>query len=184
MELDWRQLVLRLHNNDTTALETIMQSCVVPLTRLAYRIVGSRDTADDIVQDVLVYLWEHRHTLDPERSIRALLFSSVRSRALDVLKYDRVRARHRQVEDAEGDVAVSSLVVESHEETVLTHTTYAETVRHLPERFQTALRLRLELQLSYAELAQVMNISANAATQLVLRAREAFLRQLTKKHRP
>ncbi len=182
--MDWHSVSLRIQRGETDALKTVMQAYWEPLTYLAFQLLGSRDAAQDVVQDVFVGLWQQRAMLDPDRSIRALLYRSVRNRALNELKYSRIRDQHhlRVQDDTENGAENHS--VPSDEDAILAHTTYETVLGLLSERFRLALRLRFEEQLSYEELAEVLELTPNAAMQLVLRARTALRNQLAKKSRP
>jgi RNA polymerase sigma-70 factor (ECF subfamily) len=63
----------------------------------AYRIVGERDLADDVIQDAFLQIWQEARSFDPNRgSARGWIYSVVRNRAL---KLRRARLRHRAMDD-------------------------------------------------------------------------------------
>ena len=57
----------------------------VLLCRFANRLLDNRDLAEEIVDDVIFWLWEHRSELDITSSIRAYLMRAVRNRCLNEL---------------------------------------------------------------------------------------------------
>jgi RNA polymerase sigma-70 factor, ECF subfamily len=60
---------------------------------LAYRIVGDRNTAEDVTQEAFLSLWRSRARYDRTRgSVRTWLLGVVRNRAIDVLRRDAGRA--------------------------------------------------------------------------------------------
>src|SRR5882672_3594833 len=63
------------------------------LRRYARRIVRSRETAEDLVQEVFFRLWRGRDAVEMGPGIRAYLYVATRSRALNYLKHERVEAR-------------------------------------------------------------------------------------------
>lgn len=64
------------------------------LQGVARRLMGSREAAADLVQDVLLQAWQRAATYDPERSsVRTWLLLRLRSRGLD-----RLRAQGRRAE--------------------------------------------------------------------------------------
>lgn len=58
----------------------------VPLCRFCMRLVVDRAVAEDIVQELFVYLWEKRERIAFGGSIRSYLFTSVKNRSLNYLK--------------------------------------------------------------------------------------------------
>jgi RNA polymerase sigma-70 factor (ECF subfamily) len=141
-------------------------------------LVGSHDAAQDVAQDVFVQVWEQRKGLDPQRAIKAYLFTLAKHRALNDRKYEQVRERYqaRVLDEASRDLDVGR--VPSREEEILTVATVQAALRELPERRRMAVRLRIEEQLSHAEIAQVLEMSAPAAERLVQRGLEELRRIL------
>ncbi len=57
---------------------------------LAYRILGDATTAEEVVQDAFLALWQHARTLTVRGgSVRAWLLTVVRNRAIDLLRRRR-----------------------------------------------------------------------------------------------
>ena len=64
---------------------------------LAYRVMGERQTAEDLVQDAFLKLWRSATSYRPERgSVRTWLLSIVHNRGIDQL---RSHARRRRTQD-------------------------------------------------------------------------------------
>src|SRR2546430_13150318 len=64
--------------------------------------VRSGADAEDIVQDAFVKFWRRNHSIDN----RALLYATVRSMALDLIRRDSRRARREAESSADADHAV------------------------------------------------------------------------------
>jgi RNA polymerase sigma-70 factor (ECF subfamily) len=61
---------------------------------LAYRVMGERQAAEDLVQDAFLKLWRSATSYRPERSgVRTWLFSIVRNRGIDQLRSHASRRR-------------------------------------------------------------------------------------------
>ena len=60
------------------------------LLAVSYRLTGHVDDAEEIVQEAFVKLWDIRETLDPARSMKALLYRIVRNLSLN---YQRMKRR-------------------------------------------------------------------------------------------
>ncbi len=111
-----RELHGRLAAGDATALAEIHTRYARYLTAVAVRVTADRDAADEVVQDVLVHLWEHPLRFDPDRgSLRAYLVVLARRRAIDWVRRERARrpseAVARKLADAPDHPAAETVVV-------------------------------------------------------------------------
>lgn len=76
---------------DVVALRRLYEHAAPYLLGVAMRIVRDRATAEDVLHDAFVKVWNHAHTFDPARgAARGWLFSLVRHQALNVVR-DRLR---------------------------------------------------------------------------------------------
>lgn len=92
-------LLLRLIGMDAAAFEAFYERHVAAAQTLARRIVGSRNSADDVCQDAFFSVWRLAIRFDPRRgNARTWLLTIVRSRALDLLR-QRGRVREREFAD-------------------------------------------------------------------------------------
>jgi len=166
-------LLTRLRANDEHALETIVHTHATTLTRFAYNVVHSPDLAADLVDDLFVWLWEHRATLEIHGTIRGYLFSAIRHRALNARRDTPSRIawtdRHAGDPTAAGlsgttpDPAADLEVQEL-------GTLLRAAIDRLPERRRTAVLLRWIQEMTYAEIAEVMGTSVIAVKQQLNRA--------------
>lgn len=164
-----RSLVGRLQAGDPAAFAAIVARYTERLSRFAFYIVGSRDAADDVVQQVWVQLWERRTTLEPDQ-LTPYLFRAVRNRALNEQSAAAVRERFRANVQAEAATGTIAAAVPSPENEVLTTAVVQAAVEQLSERRRFAIRLRLEEELTHGEIADILGVSAVAAQRLVARA--------------
>jgi RNA polymerase sigma-70 factor (ECF subfamily) len=93
-------LVLALARYQHDALAEVYRRHAGAVFGLARRLLGDPAKAEEIVQDVLLRLWNQPERFDPERgSLRSYLLSQAHSRAVDVLRSDTSR-RQREERDA------------------------------------------------------------------------------------
>jgi RNA polymerase sigma-70 factor (sigma-E family) len=129
------------------------------LLRVAYTLLGSRDGAEDAVQDAFVSLFRNWHRLrDPEAAeayVRAAVLnrcrSTIRTRVRDSLRLhnDPPVPLHTVGND---EVAVS------HEDAALV----GAALRQLPRRQREVVTCRYLLELTVAETAETLGISGGA----------------------
>jgi RNA polymerase sigma-70 factor (sigma-E family) len=139
------------------------------LTRLALIMVGDRPTAEDVVQEAFCGLHRRWDKLrDPAKAL-----SYVRSAVLNGCRTELRRARTRPGPDFEAQLppawSAESAALASEERREVLHA-----LLKLPPRQREALLLRYYLELSEAEVASAMRISAGTAKSTVARGRAAL----------
>jgi RNA polymerase sigma-70 factor (ECF subfamily) len=80
-------LVARIAGGDKGALARLYDRYASVMLAVAFRLLGSRRDAEDLLHDVFLEVWKKASTFDPKRaSVRTWLLMRLRSRALDRLK--------------------------------------------------------------------------------------------------
>lgn len=183
---DTRGIVARIRAGDREAFEAVAVAEYARLVRHAYRYVRDLPAAEDIVQDTLLRVWVGRAQLVIQNSIVSYLFRAVRNRALNYVRHQQVEARRDlplAADDAlAGGVHVTADPSSGNAEQWGDEATFEaclaavqEAVGALPERQAEAFALRIEQELSFAEIAEVMGLSLRSAQTTYLRAVQ-FLR--------
>lgn len=105
-----RDLVARLASRDASALEELFDQMSGRVFGLAYRILGDGPAAEDVVQDVFLWVWDNPGKLDPDRgTIAGLLLTLTHRRSVDAL---RIRSRRAALPLLSLDSRIDSEVVE------------------------------------------------------------------------
>jgi RNA polymerase sigma-70 factor (ECF subfamily) len=82
-----------VERKDPAAFEVVYDRHGGAAYSLAYRIVGNRNTAEDVAQEAFLSVWRSGARFDRTRgSVRTWLLGVVRNRAIDVLRRDAGRA--------------------------------------------------------------------------------------------
>jgi RNA polymerase sigma-70 factor (ECF subfamily) len=90
---DLMQLVRR---GDSQAFEVVYERHATAAFSLAYRIVGTRNAAEDVVQEAFLSLWRSGARYDRTRgSVRTWVLGIVHNRAIDSLRRSMVHDRRR-----------------------------------------------------------------------------------------
>src|SRR5262249_4403978 len=88
-----RALIARIEARDADALAALYDRHAARLLGLASRILGAGGEAEEVVQELFLYVWRAAATFDPERgSVLAWLLVATRSRAIDRLRARRPMA--------------------------------------------------------------------------------------------
>ena len=125
------------------------------LVLFARQFVRSIADAEDIVQEAFVRFWR------TERSIqnRALLFATVRSIALDLLRRDSRRARREAVALAD----VEQVTQPEFDSASESQHALAAAIDRLPAEQREVLVMKIWNELTFADIAAVLKISQNTA---------------------
>ena len=146
-------LMQRLQAGDEQAMAELLSQHWTGVVSYALGLLGSWDKAEDVAQDAFVRLWARRKKWS-SGSAGALVHRIARNAALDVLKSPRHAAGREDPdtlasEDApDRDVELSEL-----------DQAVAKAVRDLPPRRGEIFKLVRESGFSYAEIADIMQIS-------------------------
>lgn len=174
-EISDDELVIRIRKGDRSAFDALMDRHADALLRIAFGYLRSTADAEDLVQDLFLSIWRTRECWQPGGAIIAYLAVAVRRRALNVLKHHRVEMAYaaRVVDEMAYDAA--SGMAPPTDVALVSRDERAEALKllsRLSDRARMALLLRYDQQRSFADVAEIMGISALAARQLVWRALE------------
>lgn len=158
------------------AFEALFREYHPRLCGFAYRFVGSRDVAEELVQEVFLYLWEHWDRWDVGRPVKTYLFTAVRNAAVSYLRHQRVVQRFepdlidlfshsRQSADSAMHSAELAVALE-------------RAIARLPERCRLVFTLSREQGLTYKEVAEVLGISVKTVEMQMGRAYKTVRRHL------
>lgn len=87
-------LIEQLKHHDQQALSTLYDRYALALYSLAFRILEQREPAEEIVQDVFLYLWRRPDAYKPERGkLLTWLLIVTRYRAIDRLRREHTKMR-------------------------------------------------------------------------------------------
>ena len=135
------------------------------LCRVANFYVRDPFVSENLVGDLIFYLWENREELVIRESLNAYLFTSIRNRC-----YNYLSQAHVQKESSITELQENSLIFSMHSETDLPIGILMEkelqnvidlAISRLPEQTKKVFELKRFEDLSYEEIAELLNISVN-----------------------
>jgi putative glutamine amidotransferase len=152
--------------------DAILTEQTAPLTRRLARMVGDRETAEDLRQETLARAWRSGPRSAQPPVVRAWLHRTATNLALDELRRRR-RREHVPLHAglaAEPGVAGTAGAAEGPRDPRL-----REALAQLTAHQRLVLLLRFEAGLSLRELGELLDLSEDAARKRVARARSVFL---------
>ena len=154
----------KLWASDREAFTDLFDAMHTPLLRYAARLT-TEEAAYDVVQEAFVSLWRMRASLDPDRSLKSLLYTLVRNEALN----QRRAMRRRQDRHAEYSPSRQPSPSDEVDSDAL-RTRMRAWIDDLPERQREAFRLSRFDDLTHDEIADVMDIAPRTVTNHVTKA--------------
>ena len=160
-----RELISLLPTGDTDAFEEIYERYHSLLYIYAYKKLNHKQEAQDIVQEVLINLWDKRFNFSLQSSLASYLFTATRNRALDLFAHRKVETRYLAslqafIDDA--GLSTDNLIRERDIQSLI-----EKEIQALPPRMYEVFRLSRQMHLTHKEIARQMNISEQTvATQI------------------
>ncbi|GAA3553255.1 RNA polymerase sigma factor [Microlunatus spumicola] len=172
--LEEATVVGRAQDGDLAAFELIVHRYQGPVFRLAYRMLGDRGEAEDVVQDCLVLVWRKLPSLVDVQAFHRWIYQLATRRCLSVL---RTRSR-RQTDATDADDLERELPVDEADDPAAAAQYAAslrgldEMLRRLPDEQRACWVLRELHDLTYPEIAFAMNLPVSTVRGRLARARQ------------
>lgn len=172
-----KELFREIKNGNKSAFEKVFHHYYQNLCVFASKIIQDDDSAEEIVQDLFVKIWEKRHEIEIKTSLKNYLVRSVKNQCLNYIKHNKIREEHAKtiLSEKEGvpekDDFIEIDLLQKIE----------ESINELPKKRQEIFRLSREEGLKYREIAEKLNVSIKTVeTQMGLAMKT--LREKLKKY--
>ncbi|MES2456560.1 MAG: RNA polymerase sigma-70 factor [Bacteroidota bacterium] len=152
-------LIRAIIDRDRKVFEVFYKKYYRQLFAVAHRYVGQTETAEEIVHDVFITIWNKAAQLNIQYSMKSYLFRSVVNAALNVVKKEKLDAEQRTAYLSVHDTELGDQL-EDHkegEEAMLKGLEAA--LEMLPDRCRQVMYLSRFGKLKQKEIAEQMNIS-------------------------
>jgi RNA polymerase sigma-70 factor (ECF subfamily) len=125
---------------------------------VAVRLMGDREAASEVVQDVFLRCWERAGSFEPARGrARSWLMTIARNRTIDVMRMRRVPDQNPR--DIDDEAHLNGLAhAADHGDAVATRVTVNDAMTTLPRAQREALELALLGPLTHREIAAVLDV--------------------------
>lgn len=144
--------------------------------RFALRLLGNREDAKDIAQDVFEKLWKKRNAMENYGNIEALSIKMTRNLCMDRQRHQSMKRgkmktlkneRARFYQETEYDVIELAEITK-------------ELITKLPEKQKMIIHLRDVEQYEFEEISEIMGIEIQAIRMNLSRARRTIKEKLEK----
>ncbi len=169
------------------AYEELIRRYEQPVYGLVYRLLGNQADACDVVQDVFLKVFRGVNSFREQSSLRTWIYRIAVNEAHNQRRWFVRHSRHEVSIESEGTGNSYSLEYApdpgrsplEHAMNSENRTLIEQALAKINPVFRTAVVLRDIQNLSYEEIAEILQVSLGTVKSRILRGREALRRELT-----
>ncbi|UXR64752.1 sigma-70 family RNA polymerase sigma factor [Bdellovibrio bacteriovorus] len=170
------ELVEKVKSGDRRSFSELVKRHQRSVLRLSLRFVKDMDTAEDVTQEAFIKAYEKLNTFEGRASFKSWLFQ---------IAVNTARNKIREWKRETVDIDDVQLAVDAEAETTLVHTAVSDILKNevekLPFKQKTALVLRVYEDLSFNEIADIMECPYDTAKanyrHALMKLRQTFEQQ-------
>ena len=175
------RLMIKVAEADELAFEILVRRHQTSILNLVYRYVGDRTKAKDLAQEVFIRVWRSADRYEPKAKFTTWIYSITANLCLNELKSAKGK-KFIPLEIERGDRPSTNYETptdasQSPEDLLLAEERsrqVSEALQSLPDNQRMALILKRYDNLSYVEIAKIMECSVSAVESLLVRAKKIF----------
>lgn len=152
---DNSKVVEIMKRGDKSAFAQVYSFYYQPLCSFCSNYV-SHEEAEEIVQDLMLYVWEKRETLNEHLSLKTFLFTAAKNRALNVITRNNMICRIN--EEYQKQVIEEDEIFDYTQESEL-FAAYVKAMKELPEEQLQVYMMSRYKHLTHKEIANELNVS-------------------------
>lgn len=171
------QMIVAFQQGDESAFDFLYERHHLSVLNIAYRLLGNRDAAEDIAQEVFVKLYASPRSYRPTAKFTTWLYRITYNACIDEMRRSKNTARLSE----EGGKSTSDTGISPESASELNELALAvqSAITSLPEKQRAAVVLQRYENLSYQEIAAVLKTSVSSVESLLFRARESLKAKLS-----
>jgi RNA polymerase sigma-70 factor (ECF subfamily) len=162
-----QEWLARIRAGDEAAFEVLFRTFAPGLCAFVASYVGTREVAEEIVQDLFFAIWRRHELLTVESSLSNYLYGGARNRAFDWLKRERTARHHREGVIGAIDEHDTAALDES---AMIAMLDLQDAIDRLPPRCKLIFTLSRQQGMSYAEIAASLGLSVKTVEAQIGRA--------------
>jgi RNA polymerase sigma-70 factor (ECF subfamily) len=167
--------IQKASDGDKQAFQSIYRQCVPMVYNTALGISHCREDAQEITQDVFYKAYTHLRTFAFRSSFATWLYRITVNTALNFVKKHKHLQKNRFFDEAfHEDQTPPFSETEQQREELSTH--IRELLNQLNPDQRACMVLRVMQELTYKEIAQVLNVKINTVRTRLIRARKILLK--------
>lgn len=159
-------LLSAIQRGDKNAFDTLFRRYYIPLLTYASRFVGM-ENAQEIVQDVMLLIWENRDTLQINYSFNQYVFKAVYHRSINLIAHDELTQRVHSIYAHRTYAMLQEIDVCHLNELSMR---LQEALDELPESYREAFMMHRFKGMNYKEIADLLEVSPKTVAYRIQQA--------------
>ena len=150
-----KSIITALRAGDENVFDAVYRYYFRRLCAFCSQYVYEQEEIEEIVQETMMWLWENRSSLLPELTLKTLLFTIVKNKALNRLSHFEIKRRVHQeiIEKYEGEFNNPDFYLGNE-----LFRLYEEALRQLPKECREAYEMNRSQHLTHKEIAEKLNV--------------------------
>ncbi len=170
---DEHDLMVKIANGSHQAMEQLIDNWKVGLFRFFDRSLNNKADAEDLTQKVFIRVYKSASKYKPKAKFSSYLFTIARN-----LLIDEIKKRSRIQVSSFDEKCIQNKYENRHYESREWNELLDHAMKEMPEYYCTALLLRVQRELSYAEISDIMKVSESRVKTWIFRARKHLKKSL------
>jgi RNA polymerase sigma-70 factor, ECF subfamily len=178
-------IVARLRNGDDEAFREVVEKYQVLVLNCAYRFLRNKESAEDLTQEVFMEVFESVHAFRAESRLSTWIYRIAVTKSLNKLKALKRKKRFAVLVSVADEGGLADRLPDSDSASPEQEMENRErrevldwALEKLPDNQRIAFTLSKVEEMSYEEIAGVMNASIPAVESLIHRAKENLRKKL------
>jgi RNA polymerase sigma-70 factor (ECF subfamily) len=177
---DNKQIVSALNEGHESVFDAVYRHYFKKLCAFCSQYIPDLEETEEIVQETMVWLWENRLTLKAELTLKSLLFTIVKNKALNRISHYEIKQKvHEEIHQKYESTFENPDFYDQDE----LFRMYRQTLEKMPKDIRETFLMNRDRSLTHKEIAAILNVSPQTVNYRIGQALK-MLRQALKDYLP
>ena len=177
---DNKQIVSALNEGHESVFDAVYRHYFKKLCAFCSQYIPDLEETEEIVQETMVWLWENRLTLKAELTLKSLLFTIVKNKALNRISHYEIKQKvHEEIHQKYESTFENPDFYDQDE----LFRMYRQTLENMPKDIRETFLMNRDRSLTHKEIAATLNVSPQTVNYRIGQALK-MLRQALKDYLP
>lgn len=175
-----KQIVSALNEGHESVFDAVYRHYFKKLCAFCSQYIPDLEETEEIVQETMVWLWENRLTLKAELTLKSLLFTIVKNKALNRISHYEIKQKvHEEIHQKYESTFENPDFYDQDE----LFRMYRQTLEKMPKDIRETFLMNRDRSLTHKEIAAILNVSPQTVNYRIGQALK-MLRQALKDYLP